>query len=148
MISIQISSTGFKEYSNRLSMSARAFDALEIPMEQLGKKGLALVQSYPPYSGGWRNGKADFTPMRPGSLYKRTKKLQKGWKGKMMKKSGILIQYSLTNNSVKYAHWVQGNDQASVHTPWWMTIDSMTPLLEKEMTVDFEKFVKKASSRL
>lgn len=106
---------------------------------------MALAQSYPPYNGKWQKGQISFQEYRPGSKYKRTQTLQAGWRGRIVKGSRIIVRYSISNNTVKYARYVVGKEQDPVHGPWWVRLDEYDEVLRPYTLKIFQDFMKKAT---
>lgn len=138
-----ITARGMPQYKKKLAAIGKGLEKLDEPMRQAGEIGLAAVQSYPPYTGSWRTGKPSFVQYRPGSKYKRTKTLREGWRGRLTKGSRIGVRYSVTNNTVAYMKFVQGNQQSSIHSPWWLQVDEWTEPVNKEATKIFRAFMEK-----
>lgn len=142
-----VTARGMPQYKKKIAAMGKELSRLDEPMRQAGEIGLAAVQSYPPYTGSWRTGKPSFTEYRPGSRYKRTKNLQGGWRGRLTKGSRIGVRYSITNNTVAYMKFVQGNQQSSIHSPWWLTVDEWTEPVNKEATKIFRAFMDKIAKK-
>ena len=140
-----VTARGMPQYKKKLEKLGVRLGKLDEPMRQAGEIGLAAVQSYPPYTGSWRTGKPSFTRYRPGSKYYRTQNLQKGWHGRLTKGSRIGVRYSITNNTVAYMKYVQGNEQSAIHAPWWATVDEWTEPVNKEATKIFRAFMDKST---
>ena len=138
------------QYKKKMDELGRSIQELSDPMKKAGKIAMAAVRSYPPYDGGWKEGRESFTPVRPGSKYKRKGAaggLKTGWEGKITRGSRIGIRYSLRNNEIAYAKFVQGVSQASIHTPWWLTVEQWEPILRPHVTEIFRDFMKKAAAK-
>lgn len=146
-IGFTVKANGMPQYKKKLDMMGRSLEDLEKPMREAGEIAKALVRSYPPY-GNWEQGHISFTDFRPGSKYKRTKALQKGWKGQLLKGSKIQVRYRVYNYTTvdkrgrKYAQYVQGDNQAAVHAGWWFTEKEMADKLHKVTLKIFQKFMK------
>ena len=138
-----ITARGMPQYKKKLQKLGIDLGKLDEPMLQAGKIGLAAVQSYPPYTGSWRTGKPSFVRYRPGSRYRRTETLKDGWSGRLTKGSKIVVRYSITNNTVAYMKYVQGNQQSGIHSPWWLQVDEWTEPVNKEATKIFRAFMEK-----
>ena len=138
-----VTARGMPSYKKKLEKLGKDLEKLDEPMERAGRIGLAAVQSYPPYTNSWRTGVPSFTPFRPGSRYERQRVLQGGWRGRLTKGSKIVVRYSITNNTVGYMKYVQGNQQSSIHSPWWIQVDEWTEPVNKEATKIFREFMNK-----
>lgn len=141
-IRLNIRANGMAAYKKKLQKLDIDLGRLDEPMREAGQVGLAAVQSYPPYSDSWKKGRASFSPYRPGSKYRRTQNLQSGWVGRLTKGSRIVVRYSITNKTVKYMKFVQGNEQNPIHRPWWLKVNEWEGPVSVETTKIFQKFMK------
>lgn len=147
-ISISIKASGFNEYAKRLANVNKKVSDLEKPMREAGEIAKALVRSYPPY-GNWQAGHVSFAERYPGAKYKRTRTLQRAWKGQLRKGSRILFTYRVFNYSTfeekrgrPYLKYVQGDEQAPIHVGRWYVKDTMKIMLEGEVSKIFEKYMR------
>jgi hypothetical protein len=144
-VSFNVRAYGMPQYKKKILKLGKDLEELDKPMRDAGKIAKAALRSYPPYDGSWREGKESFTLYRPGSKYKRKGDrggLKTGWEGKLTKGSKIVVRYSLKNNDIKYAKFVQGLEQSSFHAPWWLTVEKWEPLIREETTKIFREFMK------
>ncbi len=146
-LKLNIRAYGMPQYKKKLTALGKGLEELDKPMREAGKIGMAAVRSYPPYDGSWRQGKESFVLVRPGSKYKRTKTLRGGWKGRLTKGSKIVVRYSIRNNNVAYAKYVQGLERTSVHAPWWITDKEWESILRPVVTEIFRDFMKKITAK-
>lgn len=150
-VKLNIRAYGMPQYKKKLQKLGKDLEQLDKPMKEAGKVALAAVKSYPPYDGSWKDGRESFTPFRPGSKYRRlggSGGLKTGWRGRLTKGSKIVVRFSLTNNDIKYAKFVQGIEQAGIHAPWWLTVDQWEPILRPHTTQIFRDFMEKATKGL
>lgn len=136
------------KYLEGIGKDMSAFDA---PTRQAGKMGLAAVKSYP-LVGNWPAGNITSAPRRPGSKYKRTFALQKSWNGRLQKKNRTVAEYLIFQKGVlnpksgkdarKYMPFVQGSEQAAVHSTWWNTLDDWRFILPTYVVSIFNKWSK------
>lgn len=149
-LSITVKASGIREFQNRLQKANRRLEDLEAPMREAGAIALALVRSYPPY-GNWQGGQVSFVDKYPGAKYKRTRTLQKAWKGQLRKGSRVLFTYRVYNYGTvdkrgrPYLKYVQGEEQASPHPGRWYTKDMMKPMLDVEATRIFQRYMSKVA---
>lgn len=147
---LNIRAYGMPQYKKKMIQLGRDLEELNKPMKEAGKIAMAAVRSYPPYDGGWKQGRESFTPVRPGSKYKRKGDrggLKTGWEGKLTKGSKIVVRYSLRNDKIAYAKYVQGLERSSFHAPWWLTVDEWEPVIRPEVTAIFRDFMKKITAK-
>jgi len=142
---VQVKATGMDKYAKKLQKMGKNLEELDKPMKEAGKIGMALAQSYPPYNGKWQKGQVSFQDYRPGSKYKRTRTLQAGWRGRLVKGSRIVVRFSISNNSVKYTKYVVGKEQDPVHGPWWIRADEYDTHLRPYTLKIFQDFMKKVA---
>lgn len=149
-VKLNIRAYGMPQYKKKMIALGKELEELDKPMKDAGKIALAALRSYPPYDGGWKDGKESFTPVRPGSKYKRKGDdggLKTGWRGRLTKGSKITVRYSLANDDIKYTKFVQGLQRTSVHAPWWLTVEEWEPVLRPHVTETFRDFMKKAVAK-
>lgn len=144
-VKLNVRAYGMPQYKKKIEKLGKELSELDKPMKEAGKIALAALRSYPPYDGGWKEGKESFTPFRPGSKYRRKGDaggLKTGWEGKLTKGSRIVVRFSLRNNKIAYAKFVQGYERTAVHAPWWLTVDEWEPLIREQTTKIFRDFMK------
>lgn len=141
-VRLVVKANGMAQYKKKLQKLGIGLEKLDVPMKEAGQIGLAAVQSYPPYTGSWKKAVPSFTWYRPGSKYKRTKTLQDGWRGRLVKGSKIVVRYSITNTRVSYMKYVQGPSQTSIHRPWWIKVSEWDGPVSKETLRIFQDFMK------
>lgn len=136
----------------------KSLEDLEEPLKVSGKKAMAALQSYPPYTDSWKSGKPSFSPKRSGTKYKRTGALQKSFHGRIEKKKVSNIRYLVyqksSENSVEksdardYGIYVLAPKQQSpFHRGYWKTTDMWEVEVEKEVEQDFKDWIKKISRK-
>lgn len=149
-VRLNIRAYGMPQYKKKIGKLAKDLEELDKPMKEAGKIAFAAVRSYPPYDGGWKEGKESFTRVRPGSKYVRkgdTGGLKTGWRGRLTKGSKIVVRFSLSNDKIAYAKYVQGLSQTSTHEPWWLTVEQWEPILRPHVTEIFRDFMKKIAAK-
>ncbi len=149
-ISFTVKASGMEAYQNRLRNINKNVSDLEAPMREAGEIAKALVRSYPPY-GNWQAGQVSFIERYPGAKYKRTRTLQRGWKGQLRMGSRVLYTYRVYNYTTieakrdkPYLKYVQGDEQTVPHIGRWYVADQMKNMLEGEVTRIFVSFMHKA----
>lgn len=141
-LTLNIRAYGMPQYKKKLQSLGISLNELDKPMKKAGQIAMAAVRSYPPYTGSWKTGKESFVQYRPGSKYRRTQHLQGNWDGKLTKGSKIVVRYSIRENKVEYAKFVQGNQQSRQHKPWWLTVEQWEPIIRPFVTEIFRDFMK------
>lgn len=149
---LQIRVVGAEAFAKKLAKIDRDISELSEPLKEVGQIAKAAVQSYPPYTNSWRTGTPSFIRKRPGSKYVRTGALQKSWTGRLQKKGKapgyIVYQKTSMNQKEKmdareYMPYVQGAEQAAMHSAYWNTLDAWTDILEPIVTEVVGDFVTK-----
>ena len=51
------------QYKKKIGKLAKDLEELDKPMKEAGKIALAAIRSYPPYDGGWKEGKEKLLPL-------------------------------------------------------------------------------------
>ena len=149
-VKLNVRAYGMPQYKKKIEKLGKELSELDKPMKEAGKIALAALRSYPPYDDGWKEGKESFVSVRPGSKYKRLGDnggLKTGWKGRLTKGSRIGVRYSLTNSTIKYVKFVQGYEQSSLHTPWWLTVEQWEPVLRPHVTEIFRNYMEKIAAK-
>lgn len=147
-MSIMLKPFGFASYKKKLEKLGRSVEDLDKPMDEVDKVAMGAVKSYPPY-GDWESGEVSFTRTRPGSKYKRTGALGRGWRrrrtnsGKMMK----LIIWHSHPASGRYFPYVAGRNQAPIHQPWWETTETWPAKLKPKLLEIFRKYMKDVTAK-
>lgn len=141
MITVRV--FGTSAYRKKLEKAAMSLDNLDKPMNEAAKISLSAVKSYPPL-GNWKDGEISFTRQRPGSKYKRTGALGRGWKhrkyssGKQMK---ITVWHSHPVSG-RYFPYVAGRNQAAIHKPWWETVETWPAHIQPVILKVFRDYMK------
>lgn len=140
---ITIRINGLPSYKKKLEALGEAVDKLDEPMAEARRIALAAVKSYPPY-GNWEEGQISFSPTRPGSKYKRTGALGKGWRARVSKTNKMhkLLLWHSHPTSGRYFPYVQGDSQSSFHRPWWVTKEEWQVKLRPITLKIFQNYMK------
>ena len=147
-ISITIKAGGINEFQAKLKKIDQKLSNIDSPMKEAGEIARALVRSYPPY-GNWQSGQVSFMERYPGAKYKRTRTLQRAWKGQLRKGSRVLFTYRVYNYGTieerrgkPYLKYVQGEEQTVPHIGRWYTNEDMKPMIQAETSKIFERFMR------
>ena len=144
----RIKSFGFPAYRKKLDSLGLSLDNMDAAYDEVEKVTKSAIKSYPPY-GNWEQGEISFTRTRPGSKYKRTGDLGKGWKGRRQhtQKMYKYIVWHQHPTSGDYFPYVAGRNQSATHKPWWITIEEWPSKLQPVTLKIFQRHMKSIVAR-